>query len=318
MMSDAPGSARQRRGDVHSDFWDASTGRRRRLLVDANGMPVSSASDAPTFSNVNPGTSDAEALAGREDMVVWGTNISLTDTAHAFADFLRNYTKKYRMIADEEISANDRLAADHPGNEREYVDMMKAMLEFGVTTLNIDMRNLKAYPKTQKLWYQMQSFPEEIIPIVDTVIKDVMIELAEHKGHEERQEVMKQFNAHQAAQPIRKRDSSSIPPAPSSDLGGFPAGGVQEALANLPNRLDEVADKTYRVRPFGLDKTLNMRDLNPQGWSTRICPTPANAYRSRQARQYQGPSYSNDSHHSRHEGSLFQVCSLQPYRPGRY
>jgi DNA replication licensing factor MCM4 len=263
-MSDAPNSARQRRGDVHSDFWDANNNRRRRLMVDANGMPVSSASDAPTFSNMNPGTSDAEALAGREDMVVWGTNISLTDTAHAFADFLRNYTKKYRMIQDGEVTSKDRLPTDHHGNEREYVDMMKAMLEFGVTTLNLDMRNLKAYPKTQKLWYQMQSFPEEIIPIVDTVIKDVMIELAEKKGHEERQEVMKHFNAQQAAQPVRKRDSSSVPPIPSSDVGNFPAGGVQDALASLPNRLDEVADKTYRVRPFGLDKTINMRDLNPQ------------------------------------------------------
>lgn len=258
-LSDAPGSARQRRGDIHSDFWDSNNQRRRRLLVDGNGMAIPSGSDAATFSNLNPGTSDAEAMGGRDDMVVWGTNISLTDTAHAFGDFLRNFQRKYRMIKDGELDENETVTSDHPGYAREYVDMMKAMLEFGVTTLNLDMRSLQAYPPTQKLWYQMQNFPEEIIPIVDTVIKDVMLDHAERKAREERQDVMQQFNA---AQTSRSRDSSSLPPAPSSDA--MPSGGLQEALANLPNRMDEVADKTYRIRPFGLDKTINLRDLNPQ------------------------------------------------------
>jgi DNA replication licensing factor MCM4 len=253
---------------VHSDFWDSNRQRRRRLLVDANGMPVSSGSDAATFSNLNPATSDAEAMGGRDDMVVWGTNISLTDTAHAFGDFLRNFQKKYRMVKDGELPEGSQVPSDHPGSAREYQDMMKLMLELGVTTLNLDMRNLKAYPPTQKLWYQMQKFPEEIIPIVDTVIKDVMLDLAERKGHEERQEVMREFNAQEAAQATRARvrDSSSVPPLPSSDADSRPpAGGMQEALASLPNRLDEVSDRTYRVRPFGLDKTINLRELNPQG-----------------------------------------------------
>ncbi|KAF2671112.1 MCM-domain-containing protein [Microthyrium microscopicum] len=265
-LDSTTGSSRQRRGDIQSEFWDSNTQRRRRLMVDANGMPIPSASDAATFSNANPGTSDAEALGGRDDMVVWGTNISLTDTAHAFGDYLRNFQKKYRLIQDGELEEGSRLDADHPGSNKEYIEMMKAMLEFGVTTLNLDMRNLQAYPPTRKLWYQMQNFPEEIIPIVDTVIKDVMIELAEQKGHEERQEILRDFNAQQAAaQPSRQRDSSSLPPMPSSDIGnGQPAGGVQEALAGLPNRVDEVADKTYRVRPFGLEKTINLRELNPQ------------------------------------------------------
>jgi DNA replication licensing factor MCM4 len=258
-LSDGPGSARQRRGDVQSDFWDSNAQRRRRLLVDGNGMAIPSGSDAATFSNLNPGTSDAEAMGGRDDMVVWGTNISLTDTAHAFGDFLRNFQRKYRMIKDGDLDENETVTSDDPGYAREYVDMMKAMLEFGITTLNLDMKNLQAYPPTQKLWYQMQNFPEEIIPIVDTVIKDVMLDLAERKAREERQEVMQQFNA---AQTSRTRDSSSLPPVPSSDA--LPSGGLQEALASLPNRMDEVADKTYRVRPFSLDNTINLRDLNPQ------------------------------------------------------
>jgi DNA replication licensing factor MCM4 len=232
-------------------------------MVDANGMP---ASDAATFSNLNPGTSDADALGGRDDMVVWGTNISLTDTAHVFGDFLRNFQQKYRMIKDGQLLADEQVSADHSGSTKDYIDMMKAMLEFGVTTLNLDMRNLQAYPPTQKLWYQMQNFPEEIIPIVDTVIKDVMIELAEKKSHEERQEVLQQYNQQESAQSATRGDiSSSLPAVPSSDVDNpLPPGGIQAALASLPNRVDEVAEKTYRVRPFGLDKSTNLRELNPQ------------------------------------------------------
>lgn len=226
------------------------------MLVDENGMPIGS--DTATFSNLNPNTSDAEALGGRDNMVVWGTNISLQDTAHAFGDFLRNFRKKYRMMKDGEIQSTTDLPADHPGNEREYIDMLKMMLEFGVTALNLDMRNLKAYPPTTKLWHQMQNFPEEIIPIVDTVIKDVMIELAEKKMHEQRQEIIQQQNARQ------QRESSSLPPMPSSDIDNQqPANGMAAALAALPNLVEDTQNKIYRVRPFGLDETINLRELNP-------------------------------------------------------
>jgi len=226
------------------------------MLVDENGMPVGS--DTATFSNLNPNTSDAEALGGRDNMVVWGTNISLQDTAHAFEDFLRNFRKKYRMIKDGEIQSEAVLLTDHPGNEREYVDMMKMMLEFGVTALNLDMRNLKAYPSTTKLWYQMQNFPEEIIPIVDMVIKDVMIDLAEKKMHEQRQDIIQQQNVRQ------QRESSSLPPMPSSDIDNQePSNGMAAALAALPNLVEDTQNKIYRVRPFGLDTTINLRDLNP-------------------------------------------------------
>jgi DNA replication licensing factor MCM4 len=226
------------------------------MLVDENGMSIGS--DSGTLSNLNPNTSDAEVLGGRDNMVVWGTNISLQDTAHAFGDFLRNFRKKYRMVKDAEIPTTTNLPSDHPGNEREYIEMMKMMLEFGVTALNLDMRNLKAYPPTTKLWYQMQSFPEEIIPIVDTVIKDVMIELAEKKMHEQRQQILLQQNAGP------QREPSSLPPVPSSDVDNQqPTNATQVALSALPNLVEDTQNKIYRVRPFGLDETINLRELNP-------------------------------------------------------
>lgn len=219
-------------------------------------MPVGNeaGSDAATFSNMDPNTSDANALGGGSTQVIWGTNISMSDTMHAVKDFFMHFQKKYRLMKDGTQSENQPLPADNPGNEKEYVEMMKVMLELGVTALNLDARNLKAYPPTRKLWHQLQAFPNEIVPIIDVVIKDIMIELAEKRMNELR---VQQANS-------RMRDSSSLPPMPSSEAGnqnGAEAGGA----SNVPDLVRDVESKIYRVRPFGLDNTINLRELNPSG-----------------------------------------------------
>jgi DNA replication licensing factor MCM4 len=223
-------------------------------------MPIS---DAATFSNLNPGTSDADALGGQDNMVVWGTNISLTDTKHSFDGFLRNYQKKYRMIRDGELESSASLPAGHPGNAKEYMEILGIMLELGVTSLNLDMRNLKAYPPTAKLWHQMQNYPEEVVPVIDSCIKDAMIELAEKKVNEERQQIILQQQQRTARS--RQRDSSSVPPVPSSDAPDAHDAAVTEALAALGELVTEITNKEFKVRPFALDSAINLRELNPGG-----------------------------------------------------
>lgn len=221
-------------------------------------MAVHDASDAATFSNLNPDTSDADAMGGMSSTVIWGTNVALADTLSAMKDFLYNFQRKYRMIQDGELEEGLSLPPDHPGLVKEYVEMMKAMLELGVTPLNLDARNLKAYPPTKKLWHQLQAFPSEIIPLMDVAIKDVMIELAERRMAELR---VQHSQAQRGAQ-SRGRDSSSLPPMLSSDIG-TPGAPSPAAMPDFPDLVKEVDQKTYRVRPFGLDKTINLRELNP-------------------------------------------------------
>lgn len=213
-------------------------------------------SEAATFSNLNPDTSDADVLGGSSSRVIWGTNVSLVDSMNAMKDFLLNFQKKYRMIQDGELEEASNLPADHPGMAKEYVDMMKMMLELGVTPLNLDARNLKAYPPTRKLWHQLQAFPNEIIPLMDVAVKDVMIELAEKRMNEMRLQ-------QQGPRGQRPRDSSSLPPMPSSDIGTPGGPSPAPAVTDIPDLVREVDAKTYRVRPFGLDKTINLRELNP-------------------------------------------------------
>ncbi|KAF1984375.1 putative DNA replication licensing factor Mcm4 [Aulographum hederae CBS 113979] len=266
-LGNAPPSARARRHDLHSDAFGSSTNRRRRMFVDENGMSVGSngeaphaPSDAATFSNLNPGTSDAEALGGSNTRVIWGTNISLHDTMHAFKEFMTNFQRKYRMIRDGEIREDEALEANHPAMEKEYISMMDGMLELGVTALNLDARNLKSFPPTRKLWHQLQAFPEEIIPLMDVVLKDIMIDLAEKKMNDMRVQQHQTQQQNGKRQADRDRNSSSLPPMPSSDAE---ANGAAPEVTDIPDLVREVEAKIYKVRPFGLDKTINLRELNP-------------------------------------------------------
>ncbi len=243
--------ARDRRGDLSSDFLRSDAYERR-------GTPVgdTAGENAASFSNLNPGTSEADALAGAGNRALWGSNILQSQVIRLVRDFLENFEAKYRMIRDGEIDINDTLPVEHPGRRKEYMEMMKTMLELGVTSLNVDMKNLKAYPPTVKLWYQFQDFPSEIIPMFDESVKEVMLELAEN-----RMTTMRDQQQRRTPVNPRLRQSSSVPLPPSSEAD-IPE--VQDDT-NIPDLVREVEGKVYRVRPFGLDKTVNLRDLNPGG-----------------------------------------------------
>lgn len=230
-----------RRNDLNSGGISSTPSRRRRLFVDSNGMPVPDGepqSDA-TFSNINPGTSEADVLGGDSTRIIWGTNIALQDSINAFKNFLYNYATKYRLWAEGATEDETRIMGD-AAEEREYISMLNTMRQLGITSLNLDAKNLKAYPSTLKLWHQLHSYPQEIIPLMDQGVKDVMVELA---GREMNQ--------------LRARNR---PQAHARDVGS-------DALLQpeIPDLVAEVETKIYKVLPFGLDSTVNMRELDPAG-----------------------------------------------------
>ena len=239
-----------RRGDIHSDLFGSTPGARRRVFVGEDGMPIreSEPGSEATFSNIQPGTSEADALGGDSTRMLWGTNISVDDARSSFRNFLYNYARKYRMWSDgaSEEETNELGAA---AEEKEYITMINSMRDLGVSILNLDVRNLKAYPATLKLWHQLQDYPADIIAIMDQSVADVATDLA----NREMQRLQRE-----AARPARARDGSSIPPVPSSDApNGAPAAD------DIPNLVEEVQSRTWKTVPFGLDKTVNMRDLDP-------------------------------------------------------
>jgi DNA replication licensing factor MCM4 len=263
VRSAEPGSAinNSRRGDINSDNINTPHAR-RRIFMDENGRVLrdipAEDSEAPTFSNMDPTTSDAQVLGGNSTLCIWGTNVSISDTLSVFKEFLRNYTKKYRMWADGmTVGETD---ADEDSTTKEYIEMMKNMLTLGITSLNLDFRNLKAYPPTKKLWQQAQDYPQDVVTLMDQGIKDIMYEIAEAEMSRQRQS---QSSAGHTSQ--RSRTMSSEPPIPSSERNEPEEQTPRDQESDAIDLCQEVQKRAYRVRPFGLDTTVNMRDLNPSG-----------------------------------------------------
>ena len=138
------------------------------------------------------------------------------------------------------------------GNEREYLEMLTTMRHLGVTGFNLDLRNLKAFPSTVKLWHQLQAYPQEIVPLMDQAIKDIIVGQAEEEMH--------RLRAEQQQTRANLRPDSSMPAVPSSE-----ANVSVDQGRPIPDLVLEAETKVYKVKPFGLDVSVNMRELNPNG-----------------------------------------------------
>lgn len=166
----------------------------------------------------------------------------------AFKNFLLGYQKKYRMWV-EGATEEETSQPESGGNEKEYLQMLHTMRQLGIEAMPLDLQNLKAYPTTVKLYHQLLAYPHEIIPLMDQAIKDVMVDQAE-------EEMNRLLTEQRQGRPLRAADSS-FPAIPSSEAN-------QQAAA-IPDLVLDVETKIFRVKPFGLEKSHNMRELNPNG-----------------------------------------------------
>lgn len=214
------------------------------------------------------GGGDGSEAGGDGGMVkfIWGTTIELQPAMNQFRDFLINFKPKYRAAYNRKVREEILAEQDTPGGgggggqsllgfsmdstsaasavpppnplydnlsrdkaeEKLYVRYLTTMRKTTQTNLNLDSLNLLAYPPSKKLYHQLTSYPQEVIPIMDQVLKDVMIELAEDAW---------------------------------ASLGD----GLERDM--LMEEANEMQGRIYKVRPFGGEKTVNMRDLNPGGES---------------------------------------------------
>ena len=213
-------------------------------------------SDAASFVNRDPNTSEADLLGGQGQSLIWGTTVSIDDTFAAFKDFLRHFTQKYRLYRDGLSDAD--VAAEPDAESKPYWEALENMLMLGTTRLYLDISDLNLYPPTRKLWHQIQAYPQEIVPVMDQSVHDMMVELAQVESQRTRQS---QSSAGQ--QGSHANTQSSEPVFPSSDRPDDAA--TPRPQEQQPTIEDQVASSIYVVRPFGMDKTINLRDLNPSG-----------------------------------------------------
>ncbi|KAG6015410.1 hypothetical protein E4U54_003525 [Claviceps lovelessii] len=258
-------SAAYRRGDINSDAMRTPRAA-RRIILDDTGRVVQEGqtpgSDAASFANRDPNTSEADHLGGQSQSLIWGTTVSIDDSFAAFKDFLRNFTQKYRMYRD---GFSDADVKEFPGAEsKPYWEALENMLLLGTTRLYLDISDLNLYPPTRKLWHQIQAYPQEIIPVMDQSVHDMMIELA-------RADTLRNGYSQSSAgqQDTQNSTQSSEPMFPSSDRPDDPA--TPRPPQDQPSLEDQVSSSIYVVRPFGLDQPTNLRDLNPSDMDRLIC-----------------------------------------------
>ncbi|WVQ63505.1 uncharacterized protein L199_001658 [Kwoniella botswanensis] len=269
---------RQRRGDIHSSFPLSSPSLARRTVQNTplivrgsspsgntdididgdNGDPTTPrassrlhGSSAPTLSAVAPSQDNAfggEDANGEGGMVkyIWGTTISLQESMNLFRDFLRGFKPKYRALYNSNLNKTIAesggiippsipLYDNLPTAKAEvvlYENYLKRMQMTGETNLNLDSINLLSYPPTKKLYHQLMNYPQEVVPIMDQVLRDTMIELSEESLDQARQK--------------------------------YSEGLIEKlALDLLTDESNTIQSKVFKVRPFGGERAVNMRDLNP-------------------------------------------------------
>ncbi|KAK7061499.1 DNA helicase [Favolaschia claudopus] len=215
---------RHLRGDIHSSFSVTPTSAARRARGNDNaGRPPSStmgsAGSGPTLTAPNV-TSDPPD----EIRAIWGTTVNLIETMRLFRDFLRGFKPKYRQRHNQSLNiATKPFTNPADGEIVLYETYLRQMRQTGETNLNLDIVNLLAYGPSKNLHAQLIRYPQEVVPVMDQTLLDMMLEVAEMDQRE--------------------------------GLDGMQGRRGDEEIK-------EIRNKVYKVRPFGL-QSVNMRDLNP-------------------------------------------------------
>ncbi|KAJ3921144.1 cell division control protein 54 [Lentinula edodes] len=228
-----------RRGDIHSSLSITPTSHRRvrpPRSTHSNADPLTSdgiqldlpPSSAPLLSAANDPVSEEPD----EIRAIWGTTVNINQTIQLFTDFLKNFKIKYRIAYNRENRLpTSALATPEEGEVLLYEGYLRRMRQTGETNLNLDVRNLLAYPPTKKLHTQVIKYPQEVIPTFDQALKDVMIDLAEQDQAEGLE-------------------------------------GMQDAAGDA--EISDILSKVYKVRPLGVTP-INMRELNPSDTDKLVC-----------------------------------------------
>jgi DNA replication licensing factor MCM4 len=229
-----------RRGDINPTIafspnqTNKPTSRRVRLTTDdeedvatSDGMALDVPQTGPTLSVAGAPSDQPFDLRA-----IWGTNINVQDTMQLIRDFILGFKPKYRAAYDRKMGLPSKAFASPEESETtQYETYLRQMRQTGQNILNVDVVNIKAYPKTERLYIWLQKYPQEVIPAMDQVLGDLMVELT-----------------------ILDQE------ADMHDMGGEK--GDRE--------LASIRDLTYRVRPFGYP-SINMRDLNPTDTDKLVC-----------------------------------------------
>lgn len=186
--------ASQRRGDIYSS--DV-----RGPRSDRGGVSIGEPSARDNFLT---------SVGGEQVRVIWGTNVSVEPTKEAFREFLRHFREQHRT------THKGGLALPGEGEELVYKEKIKEMYRIGSRNLNLDASDLQAYPPAAKIYHQLILYPQEIIPIMDMVVKEYLLDLLrapserEDLGNPTRQDMIETEQAMYSTRPYNVGESKNL------------------------------------------------------------------------------------------------------------
>lgn len=228
---------RNRRGDIHPpstlrlltpEERQQNNRPSRRDLLTSSEPDLAYPSSGPDLTVQHAPTENPD----EPSKVIWGSNVSVAESMQNFLDFLRNFKVKYRVQHDRINKVENPTQVSRENEDRTlYRDYLRTMRMTSQTTLNLDVVNLLAYPNTRKLYSQLAKYPQEMVPIMDQVLRECMFEFAQEDHADEQ-------------------------------LTG-------DALQMAHDEVADMGSRVHTVRAFGFEP-INMRQLNPTGKSSSL------------------------------------------------
>ncbi|KAF8995066.1 nucleic acid-binding protein [Hymenopellis radicata] len=208
----ATSTPRNRWGDIHgSTIMTPSSSARRGPRTPGNPNRSDIFNSQATLSAVGGVLSEDEL---DEIRAIWGT------------------TLKYGIAYDREQGRPTHpLSSPQEGETLVYEGYMHKMCMTGQTSLSLDMQNLLAYPGSKKLYHFLVKYPQEVVPVMDQVLRTLMLKLAD----------LDQQNG----------------------VEGMEGEAGDEEI-------EEITCKVYNIQPFGVPP-VNMCDINPTDTDKLVC-----------------------------------------------
>ncbi|MCO5588100.1 hypothetical protein L7F22_042055 [Adiantum nelumboides] len=123
-------------------------------------------------------TTDPTARSEGDSRVLWGTQVSLAETMSAFRDFLQGFRLKYRWASMRAQNKPFVRGTNAEGEEPVYQKYMQQMRQTNQTLLNVRISDLACFGPSKKLSYDLVKYPNEVVPIMDNVLKDELLDVA--------------------------------------------------------------------------------------------------------------------------------------------
>ena len=167
--------------------------------------------------------------------VLWGTNINTNDISNKLKEFLTSYMLPMDDNAvDLNNSSNERYM-----QRPYYIQKLEQIAETEEFTLDVDCQHIFAF--SPQLYRQLEDYPTDVIPIFDLVALNV-------------------YKEYVLSNQANNMENPGMG-APSMNFGGNPGSAMQGSAMN--NMGDENGDQIIQVRPYNMNKSYRIRELDP-------------------------------------------------------